>query len=230
MFGAGIAVMLLMNLSRVKRMGQHGLFSLGPALFAAHQNQKAALINSHWAGFAAAGLPYSLPLLFLTFLKIGSVLYGSGYVLLAFLRADFVVRLGWLSEEQLINALAIGQVTPGPVFTTATFIGYVVGGFPGAVAATIGIFLPAFFFVWLSNPFIPRLRRSPWAGALLDGVNVASLGLMAVVAAQLGFNALVDPVTFLIGLTSVLLLFWRNTNPTWLVLGGGAVGLLRYFL
>lgn len=124
--------------------------------------------------------------------------------------------------------MAIGQVTPGPVFTTATFIGYLVGGFPGAIMATLGIFLPAFIFVWISNPLIPRLRNSPWASALLDGVNIASLGLMAGVVTQLGFNALADPVALFIGTVAGILLFWRKIDPTWLVMGGGAAGLLRF--
>ena len=130
--------------------------------------------------------------LFLTFAKIGAVLFGSGYVLLAFLRADFVQRLGWLTERQLLDAVAVGQVTPGPVFTTATFIGFVTAGWVGAAVATVGIFLPAFVFVALSGPLIPWLRRSPTAGAALDGVNVASLALMAVVTWQLARAAVVD--------------------------------------
>ena len=128
-----------------------------------------------------AAIPVSLMTLFLTFLKIGAVLYGSGYVLLAFLRNDFVERLGWLTDQQLLDAVAIGQVTPGPVFTTATFVGYLVAGVPGAVLATVGIFLPAFFFVALLHPLVPRLRRHPWTAAMLDGVNVAAVGLMAAV-------------------------------------------------
>ncbi|MGD2156396.1 MAG: chromate efflux transporter [Anaerolineales bacterium] len=175
----------------------------------------------------AAGIPVSLPITFLTFLKIGSVLYGSGYVLLAFLRADFVERLGWLTDQQLIDAVAIGQLTPGPVFTTATFIGYLLSDLPGALLATVGIFLPAFFFVAVSNPIIPRLRQSPWAGAFLDGVNVASLGLMAAVTWQLGLAAILDPLTAILGLGSIFLLFRYKINTAWLVLGGAAVGLLR---
>src|SRR2546426_4772465 len=120
-------------------------------------------------------VPFAFSTLALVFLKIGSVLYGSGYVLLAFLRADFVLRLGWLTDRQLLDAVAVGQFTPGPVFTTATFIGYLLGGVPGAAVATAAIFLPAFVFVAASHPFIPRLRRSPPPGALLHGVHVASL-------------------------------------------------------
>lgn len=168
--------------------------------------------------------------LFWVFLKTGSVLFGSGYVLLAFLRADLVHRFGWLTEAQLIDAIAVGQVTPGPVFTTATFIGYVLLGPTGALVATIGIFLPAFVFVAASGPLIPRLRASPAAAAFLDGVNVASLTLMAVVTAQLGRAALVDvPTTLLAVIAAVLLLRFRP-NATWLVLGGAFAGWLLHVL
>ena len=174
------------------------------------------------AGAAAA--PFALPQLFLSFLKIGSVLYGSGYVLLAFLRAELVVRLGWLSEPQLLDAVAVGQVTPGPVFTTATFVGYVLGGGAGAAAATAGIFLPAFFFVAVSGPLVPRVRRSRLAGAFLDGVNVASLALMAVVTAQLGAGALRDLTGLVLFAASALLLLRFRVSSSWLVLGGAAIG------
>jgi chromate transporter len=173
-----------------------------------------------------AATPHSLPLLFLTFLKIGSVLYGSGYVLLAFLRSDFVLGLGWLTDQQLLDAVAIGQVTPGPVFTTATFIGYLIGGVPGALLATLGIFLPSFVFVAISNPLIPRIRNSPWVGSLLDGVNVASLGLMAAVTWQLGRASLTDPLTILIALASLVLLIRFKVNSTWLIAGGAVAGSL----
>jgi chromate transporter len=179
---------------------------------------------------AAAAAPFSLLLLFLSFLKVGAVLYGSGYVLLAFLRADFVTRLGWLTDHQLIDAIAIGQVTPGPVFTTATFIGYLLGGVPGALLATLGIFLPSFFFVAVSSLFIPYVRNSPWASAFLDGVNVASLGLMLGVTTQLAATALVDPITIAIALVSLGLLFRFHTNTTWLIAGSALLGLLRIFL
>jgi len=172
----------------------------------------------------AAVIPFNLPLLFLTFLKIGSVLYGSGYVLLAFLRADFVLRLGWLTDQQLLDAVIVGQVTPGPLFTTATFIGYVLGGLPGAALATIGIFLPAFVFVALSGPLIPRLRQSPALSSLLDGVNAASTGLMAAVTIQLAQSALIDPLTILLAIVSALLLWRTKLNPTWLILLGAVVG------
>jgi chromate transporter len=141
-------------------------------------------------GAAAAAIPFGLWPLFLVFPKIGAVLFGSGYVLLSFLRADLVSRLGWLTERQLLDAVVVGQVTPGPVFTTATFIGYLLGGARRAAVATTGIFLPAFVFVAMSSALLPRLRRTPVAGAALDGVNVASLALMAVVTAQLAGAAI----------------------------------------
>jgi len=173
----------------------------------------------------SAVAPVSLTTLFLTFLKIGAVLYGSGYVLLAFLRNDFVERLGWLTDQQLLDAVAVGQFTPGPVFTTATFVGYLVAGLPGAVLATIGIFLPSFFFVALLHPLVPRLRRYPWTAALLDGVNVAALGLMGGVAWQLGRDAIVDPLTAILALAAAAVLIRFRVNSAWLVLGGGAIGI-----
>jgi chromate transporter len=210
LFAGGLAVMAGENWRRMKKANLAGIIApLGgltlPAL--------------------AAGA-FSLPLMFLIFLKIGAVLYGSGYVLLAFLRADFVTRLGWLTDQQLIDAVAIGQVTPGPVFTAATFIGYILGGLPGALLATLGIFLPSFLFVAVSNPLIPRLRNSPWASGLLDGVNVVSLGLMAAVTWQLGRASIIDPFTIALGLVAALLLFRFKINTAWLVLGGAAMGLI----
>jgi chromate transporter len=178
------------------------------------------------SGVGAGSTPFSLPVLFFTFLKIGSVLYGSGYVLLAFLHADFVTRLGWLTDQQLLDAIAVGQITPGPVFTTATFIGYLLAGLPGALLATLGIFLPAFVFVAISNPFIHRLRNSTWLSGLLVGVNVASLGLMAGVVFQLSRISLIDPLTIILAISSLALLI-RKINPVWLILAGGLIGLLR---
>jgi chromate transporter len=182
------------------------------------------LANGGGVPVATLVTPFGFTSLFLFFLKVGAVLFGSGYVLLAFLRADLVDRWRWLTEAQLLDAVAVGQVTPGPVFTTATFIGYLLGGAPGAVVATCGIFLPAFLFVALSGPLIPRLRRSATAGAVLDGVNVASLALMAVVTWHLGRAAVVDGVTAVLALVSAVLLLRFRLNSAWLVLGGGLVG------
>ncbi|MGE5221885.1 MAG: chromate transporter, partial [Omnitrophica WOR_2 bacterium] len=216
LLAGGLLVMLVSNRKRLKLPGK--------------RNLRGFLLPSLGAGITAAStaVPFSLAVLFLTFLKIGAILYGSGYVLVAFLRADFVSRLGWLTEQQLLDAIAIGQITPGPLFTSATFIGFLVGGLPGAVLATIGIFLPSYVFVALSNPLIPRIRSSPWAGALLDGVIAASLGLMAAVSLQLGQAALIDLPSILIFLVSaVILLRWRP-NATWLIAAGALVGWLMY--
>ncbi|HZY57566.1 MAG TPA: chromate efflux transporter [Rubrobacteraceae bacterium] len=195
------------------------------------------------SGEAAAFAPFGLPLgllalspaatgllgLFLSFLKIGSVLFGSGYVLLAFLRSEFVGP-GLLTDQQLLDAVAVGQVTPGPVFTTATFVGYVLAGVPGALLATVGIFLPAFVFVAVTGPLIPRLRESPVLAGLLDGANVVSLALMAGVTWQLGQASVVGPIPALIALATLALLFVTRLNPAWLVIGGGAVGLASQYL
>jgi len=214
LFAGGLIVMLTMNYGRLKRQGL-GLL----------------VISMSGGGvLSQVAMPFSFSSLFLIFLKIGAVLYGSGYVLLAFLRADFVVRLGWLTDQQLLDAIAIGQVTPGPVFTTATFIGYVLGGIPGALLATLAIFLPSFIFVAISNPLIPRMRKSAWVSGLLDGVNVASLGLMAAVTWQLGRASLTGPLPIFIALVSFVLLSWFKVNSTWLIAGGGFIGLLNTVL
>ena len=178
---------------------------------------------------AATAVNFSLWSLFLFFLKVGAVLFGSGYVLLAFLRADLVERWRWLSDAQLLDAIAVGQITPGPVFTTATFIGYILAGPLGAVISTLGIFLPAFLFVALSSPLVPFLRRSPIAGAFLDGLNVASLALMAVVTLQLSQAALVDWITVALVIVSAIMLIRFRLNSVWLVLGGAIIGLLAFW-
>ena len=174
---------------------------------------------------------FGLAALFLMFLKIGSVLFGSGYVLLAFLRADFVERTGWLREAQLLDAVAVGQMTPGPVSTSATFIGYLLGGLPGAVLATVGIFLPAFVFVAASAPLIPRMRRSPVAGCpARRGERRAPWRRWRSSAWELGRSAIVDPLTAAIAAMAAVLLLWRKTNAVWLVLGGAALGLIAQAL
>ena len=175
---------------------------------------------------AAASEPYSPIRLFLDFLKIGATLYGTGYVLLSFLQQDFVENLGWLTEPQLLDAVAVGQFTPGPVFTTATFVGYLVGGWGGAALATIGIFMPAFVLVAFTHPLIPRLRSSPWTGGFLDGVSAAAVGMMASVTLVLGRAALTGPLTWVLALTAALLLIRFRINSAWLILGGGVLGFL----
>jgi chromate transporter len=212
LFAGGLVLMLARNWNRIRDLRRRELPLLLPFL----------------PGLAAVSVPFSLSTLFLTFLKIGAILYGSGYVLVAFLRADLVARLGWLTEQQLIDAIAIGQITPGPLFTSATFIGYLLGGTPAALVATLGIFLPSYVFVAISNPIIPKLRQSPWAGSLLDGIIVASLGLMAATTWQLGRASLIDPLTILAALLSLVLLLRFKVNATWLIVAGAALGLAAH--
>jgi chromate transporter len=182
------------------------------------------------AGAAAVSAPFTLGSLFFVFLKLGAVVFGSGYVLLAFLRADLVVQRGWLTDSQLVDAVAVGQVTPGPVFTTATFVGYLLGGAWGAIVATLGIFIPAFLFVAASGPLLPRIRESRMAGPFLDGVIVASLALMAVVTWQLARASIVDAVTAILAVTSLVALLRFRLNSAWLVLIGGFTGILSRVL
>jgi chromate transporter len=177
---------------------------------------------------ASVAAPVSVVRLFLSFLKIGAVVFGSGYVLLAFLRAEFIDHLHWLSENQLLDAIAVGQFTPGPVFTTATFIGYLVAGTSGAVLATVGIFLPGFVLVAASGPLLPRLRRSALASAILDGVVVGSLALMAVVAWQLGRAAVVDWPTLIVFLASAAFVLRFRVNSAWVIAGAALSGWLLH--
>jgi chromate transporter len=177
------------------------------------------------AGAAPAGAaPFSLGVMFALFLKTGAVLFGSGYVLLAFLRADFVERLGWLTEQQLLDAIAIGQMTPGPVFTAATFIGYLLGGPIGAAAATVAIFLPAFVFVALTRPLVDRMRQSARTAALLDGINAGSLAMMAYVLVYLARSAITDLLTLAIAVVSLAAIALFRVNNIWLMAGGAVVG------
>lgn len=166
---------------------------------------------------------------FLVFLKLGSVLYGGGYVLLAFLQRDLVERTHWLTSQQLLDAVAIGQLTPGPLFTTATFIGYLLAGNAGAIAGTVGIFLPAFALIAIVNPWVPKLRSSVWTSGFLDGVNAASLGLMATVTYTLARSTLVDWLTVVMALSSAIVMFRFKLNAVWLVLLGGAIGLVQRY-
>ncbi|AFY79791.1 chromate efflux transporter [Oscillatoria acuminata] len=185
--------------------------------------------------------PVPLWKLGLFFLKVGSVLYGSGYVLIAFLQGQLVDEFGWLTQQQLLDAVAMGQVTPGPLLTTATFIGYVIGGFPGAIVSTLGITLPSFLFVLILNPWIPRLRSSKWTAAFLDAINVSAVALMAVVTIQLAVATLqinfigmplgtallgIDWIAAVIAVISAIFaLVWR-INAAWLVFGGAIAGWL----
>jgi len=209
MIGGALVVLVVENATRLHASLTSGLALPGSGL-----------------SLAAAAVPYSPWVLFVTFLKIGVVLFGGGYVLLAFLHADFVDHLGWLTDRQLIDAVAVGQFTPGPLFTTATFVGYVVGGLPGAIVATVAIFLPSFVIAALVFPLVPRLRHSPWLCAFLDGANASALGLMAAVTWQLARAAIVDGFSLVLALLAALVLLRFKPNPAWLVLGGGVLGVL----
>jgi chromate transporter len=207
LFAGGLILMLLTNYQRLRNISPFVVIPFGGISL-------------------AQAIPFSVSTLFFTFLKIGSVLYGSGYVLLAFLRNDFVLRLGWLTDQQLIDAIAIGQVTPGPLFTAATFIGYILGGTSGALLATLGIFLPSFIFVLILNPLIPKIRNSIWMSSLLDGINASSLGLMAAVTFQIASSSLTDFPTTAITLISLALLLRYKINSTWLIAGGAITGFI----
>jgi chromate transporter len=220
---AGANELLLLAVGAVAMAVGRGLPGVGAAWLARSALPLAA------ASAALATTAVSLPLLFATFLKIGATLYGSGYVLLAFLRADFVDRLGWITDRQLLDAVAIGQVTPGPLFTTATFVGYLVAGPAGAVVASIGIFLPAFVLVALVGGLAARMRTRPLTAALLDGVTAAAIGLMAAVSLELGGAAIVDLLTVALALGGAVLLLLRVPS-VWIVAGGAAVGLAHGLL
>ena len=222
LFAGGVVIMAVQNAREAWGRGAGAALITAPILLGGSPAPAAVA--------AGAAVPVSLWSLTTFFLKVGSILFGSGYVLLAFLRADLVQRFGWLTDQQLLDAIAVGQVTPGPVFTTATFVGYVVAGVPGALLATFGIFFPSFVFVAASNPIIPRLRQSPWTAGFLDGVNVASLGLMAAVTWHLGRAALVDAVTVGIALIAAVLVLRLRLNSAWLVLGGALAGIVSHLL
>jgi chromate transporter len=230
--GVGALVLFLLGVNPIVVLCVGGL-----AMFLIRRGKRAgavalAALAGPGMAMAPAGpaTPYSLGLLALYFLKIGAVVYGSGYVLLAFLRADFVERLHWLSDRQLIDAVAVGQFTPGPVFTTATFIGYLVGGLSGAVVATVAIFIPSFLFVAAVSPLVPKLRRSAVMSAVLDGVNVAALGLMAGVTWQLARAALIDLVTVVLALLATVALARFKINSAGLIAAGALVGLIVHLL
>src|SRR5579859_1668891 len=225
LLGAGL---LFAAVSLARRRREHMMHTMLPVSLTSF-SALTRLIPARLAALSAtasAAIPFSQLTLFLTFLKIGAVLYGSGYVLLAFLRADLVQNLHWLTDHQLLDAISIGQFTPGPVFTTATFIGYLVGGLPGALLATLAIFLPAFVFIPIIHRAATALRRSPVTAAILDGVNLAALALMAGVTFQLGQSALRDPVTWALALIALAVLLRVKLNSAWLIAAGGMVGLL----
>ena len=190
----------------------------------------AYMVQSGTAIIEPSSTTFGLWPLFLVFLKMGSVIFGSGYVLLAFLRAELVLHLHWITDSQLLDAIIVGQVTPGPVFTTATFIGFLLGGPIGGLVATVGIFLPAFIAVAISGPLIPRIRSSPVAGAFLDGVIVASLALMVFVTYELAVSALVDVATIGIAIVSSILLIRFHVNSMWVIVLGTVIGVIKFLI
>lgn len=222
-FGAGGLVALL-----------RGARSFGSPLALLPFGGLSPLTEPALAGLVAAtGLPpgadpYRAARLFWIFLKIGATLYGGGYVLLAYLRDDLVTGTGWLTESQLLDAVAVGQFTPGPLFTTATFIGYLIGGWWGAILATLGIFLPAFLLVAATNPIVAKLRQWRLTAGFLDGVNAAAIALLALVVWELGREAIVDWLTALLALVTTVLLLRFKINSAWLVLAGAAIGYLAH--
>ena len=224
--GASVALADLVILTR----GASRVSALAPLAPLSPVARSARSLTTLTTGALAAVAPFTLGSLFLIFLKIGAVVFGSGYVLLAFLRADLVVQRGWLTDSQLVDAIAIGQVTPGPVFTAATFIGFLLHGVSGAVVATVGIFLPAFLLVAASGPILPYVRECRIAGAFLDGVIVASLALMAVVAWQLTRASITDAKTALFAAGSLFVLLRFRLNSAWLVPLGALAGLVVHSL
>ena len=220
-------------------LGVHELLILlvagvSAALWSLRSRVSDALRSLVLAPFVAAtdpnGTPVTLWRLFLVFLEIGSVLYGSGYVLVAFLQRMLVDDLGWLTSQQVLDAVAVGQVTPGPVFTTATFVGWQIAGPAGAAVATVGIFAPSFVFVALLGRLVPWMRVRPTAKAFLDGVTVASLGLMAGVLVELADTALTDVLTVAVALAALAVLVRGRLNSAWLVGAGVLIGVLHAVL
>lgn len=216
---SGIVVMLIKNWQKGDRTS-NGLYLLPCS----------EMLAQLGLGEATTAVSIGWVSVFWFFLKIGSVLYGSGYVLLVFLQRDLVERNHWLTSQQLLDAVAIGQVTPGPVSTTATFVGYLLAGNAGAIAGTLGIFLPAFLLVGIVNPWVRRLRQSPWSGGFLDGVNAASWGLMVGVTYTLGRAAIVDWLTIIVAVFSAIAVWQFKINSVWLVIAGGAIAVSLHLL
>ncbi|GAC1691465.1 MAG: chromate efflux transporter [Ktedonobacteraceae bacterium] len=226
LIGCGLVFALVRSIE--KRGSQRDVMSFALPVFLLHMQGMWQTLTM--VGIAVSETPVSLPVLFLTFLKIGAVLYGSGYTILAFLRPEFVLGLHWLTDRQLLDAVSIGQLTPGPVFTTATFIGYLVAGWQGALLATLAIFLPSFVLVAIIHPLANRLRRSPWTTMILNGINIAALALIAGVLIQLGQNALIDVVTWVIAFASLVIMLRFKINSVWLIVGGAIIGVVRFLV
>jgi chromate transporter len=232
MIGVGVVVVSLAGINEIYALLGAGLFAVvwfsGKGWFTFHG------LSSYSPFILSVGtiLKNSHPLsLFWIFIKIGATLFGSGYVLVAYLQAELVDKRGWLTQEQLVDAVALGQFTPGPLFSTATFVGYQVDGLPGAVLATVGIFLPSFLLVWVISPFVPRLRKSRVMGFFLDGVNIGAIGVMLAVTVQLGRSILIDLEAWLIAIVSLIMVVGlKKINTTWIILGGALAGYLFHLM
>ncbi len=224
LFGGGLIGMLARRISNLRGSGSVIVFTFMRGTPSASLRRIAAVVLTS-ISWGAAARP-SVARIGFFFLKVGAVLYGGGYVLLAFLEHGLVQQHAWLTQRQLLDAVAIGQFTPGPVLSTATFIGYILGGVPGAAVATIGIFLPSFFYVALLAPVLFRLRQSAWIAAFLDSVNVCAVALMAGVTYRLGADALRGWPAWVIALSSLGVLLRWKISPAWIVLGAGLAGLL----
>ena len=234
----GIAASLFFGLNQVVGLFIGGILGMIWLRLSQDNSQNTALVtlgltsSLAWQDISSVSVAavtvkqVSLWKLGLFFLKVGSVLFGTGYVLVAFLEEGLVRDLGWLTQQQLLDAIAIGQFTPGPILSTATFIGYLIAGLPGAVVATLGIFLPSFFFVAALNPLIPRLRASQWTSAFLDAVNAGAVALMVVVTIQLARGTLIDLPTVIIAIVAAVVVIRFQVNAAWLVLGGAVLGFL----
>ena len=230
--GSGVIIFYLVGLNEIALLFAGAalvlLFQGGRRLLKASPSAMllAPLLKLPLAVLSAGAVPFSQMTLFLTFLKISSVLYGGAYVLLAFFNSEFVVRLGWLTHQQLLDAIAVGQITPGPFASSSAFVGYLMGGLPSALLATLAFYLPSFFFTALVSRILPWLRKSWWSGAFLDGVNVAALGLMVGVTWQLGRAGVVDWFTILLTVIALFLVFRSRINSAWLILGSALLGVV----
>ncbi len=226
--GVGVAVVSLMGANEIAAMFGCGLIGVLIYLLKKSKGRPLSLIPFYIVPISGINLSSENVKIFLTFLKVGALLYGSGYVLFAFLDAE-LVSTGLLSREELIDAVAVGQITPGPVLSTATFIGWQLGGFGGAMAATLGIFIPSFLFVWLVNPMVNKIRKSPLLSAFLDAVNIAAVGVILAVCVEMGRDTLLDWKTILIAVVSLIILFGvKKVNSAYVVLGAAVMGWVLY--
>jgi len=242
LFIAAVAAIVLLDIPEVVVMVAAGLIY---GLYVARPKLPSTLafllpLPTQWGGGWGEGMlalvqtaPVSLFDIFFYFLKIGSVLFGSGYVLFAYIQQDVVDGFGWLTAQQLLDAIAVGQITPGPVSTTVAMIGYILAGLPGAVAGTVGIFLPSFVLVILTAPLIPMMRKNAFLSAFLSGVNTGVIAAILVTLVDLLSasirtidGAAISPLAVVIGVAAMALLLWTKVNATWLILGGGGVGLV----